>query len=486
MKALVWHGTRDVRVDTVPDPELKGPRDAILRVTSTAICGSDLHLYNGYIPTMKSGDILGHEFMGEVVDKGGDVKNLAIGDRVVVPFPIACGACWFCRTDLWSLCDNTNPNAEMAEAMFGHAPAGLFGYSHLTGGYAGGQAEYVRVPFADVGPIEVPEDVPDDKALFLSDILPTGWQAAEQCDIQGGDVVAIWGCGPVGLFSIMSAKLLGAERIIAIDRVPERLALAAELGAETLDYTEVGNTLALVDHLRAITGGRGPDACIDAVGLEAHGIGLEGFYDKVKQSVRAETDRPTALRQAILACRKGGTLSIPGVYGGLVDKVPMGALMNKGLTVRTGQTHVHRYLKPLMKRVRDGEIDPSVIITHTRPLADAADLYATFAKKQDGCVKVVLDPQATGDITMAKKTKDHGPQIKDDEQYEALRRDGMSKEKAARIANSDRQETGRKGGKSPKYEDWTKDDLYDKAKEVGIEGRSKMDKDALIEALRNH
>ncbi|MEZ4432294.1 MAG: zinc-dependent alcohol dehydrogenase [bacterium] len=392
MKALVWHGTRDVRVDTVPDPELKGSRDIIIEVTSTAICGSDLHLYNGYIPTMKSGDILGHEFMGRVVDKGRAVKDLAVGDRVVVPFPIACGACWFCQTELWSLCDNTNPNAEMAEAMFGHAPAGLFGYSHLTGGYPGGQAEYVRVPYADVGPIKIPDGLADEQVLFLSDILPTGWQAAEQCGIVGGDVVAVWGCGPVGLFAIESARLLGAERVIAIDRLPERLELARRLGAEVIDYTAIGNTIQVVDHLRAITGGRGPDACIDAVGLEAHGIGLEGFYDKVKQAVRAETGRPTALRQCILACRKGGTVSIPGVYGGLVDKVPMGALMNKGLTVRTGQTHVHRYLEKLLHRISEGEIDPAIIITHTRPLREAAEMYATFSKKQDDCIKVVLKP----------------------------------------------------------------------------------------------
>lgn len=392
MKALVWHGTRDVRVDTVPDPEIKGPRDIIIEVTSTAICGSDLHLYNGFIPTMQSGDILGHEFMGRIVDRGREVKDLNLGDRVVVPFPIACGACWFCRTELWSLCDNTNPNAEMAEVMFGHAPAGLFGYSHLTGGYSGGQAQYVRVPYADVGPIKIPNGLADEQVLFLSDILPTGWQAAEQCGIVGGDIIAIWGCGPVGLFAIESARLLGAERIIAIDRVPERLAFAQKLGAEVIDYTQIGNTLQIVDHLRAITGGRGPDACIDAVGLEAHGIGLEGFYDKVKQGMRAQTDRPTALRQCILACRKGGTVSIPGVYGGLVDKIPMGALMNKGLTVRTGQTHVHRYLERLLGRIAEGEIDPSIIITHTRPLSDAAAMYETFCEKQDGCIKVVLKP----------------------------------------------------------------------------------------------
>jgi threonine dehydrogenase-like Zn-dependent dehydrogenase len=391
MKALCWHGPTDVRVDTVPDPEILNPRDAIVRVTSTAICGSDLHLYNGYIPSMRSGDILGHEFMGEVVEVGREVRNLNVGDRVVVPFPISCGNCFFCERKEWSLCDNSNPNAVAAEQLWGHSPAGLFGYSHLTGGYAGGQAEYVRVPFADVGPFKVDSGLADDQVLFLTDIFPTGYQAAEFCNIQEGDTVAVWGCGPVGLFAIASAVMLGAHRVIAIDRFPERLRKAAQMDrVETINYEEIGNSLDIVDLLRDITGGRGPDACIDAVGLEAHGIGLEWWYDKAKQSVRSQTGRPIALRQAIMACRKGGTVSIPGVYGGLLDKIPMGSAMNKALTFRMGQTHVHRYLKPLLDRIQNGDIDPSFIITHHFPLTEAASAYDIFAHKQDDCVKVVL------------------------------------------------------------------------------------------------
>ncbi|MEX2570457.1 MAG: zinc-dependent alcohol dehydrogenase [Gemmatimonadota bacterium] len=393
MKAVCWHGKQDVRVDTVPDPTILNPRDAILRVTSTAICGSDLHLYNGYIPTMQSGDVLGHEFMGEVVEVGSEVKKLRRGDRVVVPFPISCGGCYFCKRQEWSLCDNTNPNAWMAEELFGHSPAGIFGYSHLMGGYAGGQAEYVRVPFADIGPITVPDALTDDQALFLSDIFPTGYQAAEACNIQPGDTVAVWGCGPVGLFTLASARLLGAERIIAIDRIPERLRLAAtHVGAETLDYERLGGALSILEALTEMTAGRGPDACIDAVGLEAHGVGLEWWYDRAKQAVRAETGRPIALRQAILSCRKGGTVSIPGVFGGLVDKLPMGAIMNKSLTIKTGQTHVHRYMRPLLEHVERGEIDPSFIITHRLSLDSASDAYRTFAEKEDECVKVVMKP----------------------------------------------------------------------------------------------
>lgn len=393
MKALCWHGSHDVRVDTVPDPGILNPRDAVVRVTSTAICGSDLHLYNGFIPSMRSGDILGHEFMGEVVETGPAVKNLRKGDRVVIPFTISCGACFFCKRDLWSLCDNSNPNAVAAEKMWGHSPAGLFGYSHLTGGYAGGQAEYVRVPFADVGPLKVPDGLDDEKVIFLTDIFPTGFQAAEYCDIEPGDTVAVWGCGPVGQFTIASALMLGAERVIAIDRVPERLAMAAgQNGVETLNYEEVGNTLKMVEALRDLTGGMGPDACIDAVGLEGHGIGLEGIYDKAKQAVMAETGRPVALRQAILACRKGGTVSIPGVYGGIVDKIPMGAVVNKSLQLRTGQTHMHRYLQPLLERVQRDEIDPSFIITHRLSLDEGPGAYDTFKDKQDGCIKVVMKP----------------------------------------------------------------------------------------------
>lgn len=396
MKAVVWHGKEDVRVDRVPDPTVVNPHDAIVQVTSTAICGSDLHLYDGYIPTMREGDVIGHEFMGEVVEIGSAVKNLRLGDRVVVPFTISCGGCFFCKRDLWSLCDNSNPNALMAEKMWGQSPAGFFGYSHLVGGYAGGQAEYVRVPYADVGPLKVPEHLSDDQVLFLGDVFPTGYQAAEQCDLQPGDTVAVWGCGPVGQFAIASARMLGAERIIAIDDVPERLELAmSQPGVEPLKPREIGNTLDVVETLRDMTAGRGPDACIDAVGLEAHGVGLEGWYDKVKQAVRLETERPVALRQAIMACRKGGTVSVPGVYGGLADKIPLGALMNKGLTLKTGQTHVQRYMQPLLERIERGEIDPAFIITHRLPLDDAPAAYRLFRDKQDGCVKVVMQPGAT-------------------------------------------------------------------------------------------
>jgi threonine dehydrogenase-like Zn-dependent dehydrogenase len=391
MKAVCWHGAKDMRVDTVPDPTILNPRDTIIKVSSTAICGSDIHIYDGFIPTMQPGDIIGHEFMGEVVEVGSEVKKLRTGDRVVVPFPISCGQCFFCQRDLWSLCDNSNPdtNAWMIEKLYGHSPAALFGYSHLFGGYAGGQAEYVRVPFADVGPIKVPDGLTDDQVLFLSDILPTGYMAAENCHIQPGDIVAIWGCGPVGLFAIKSAYLLGAERVIAIDRIPERLNLARDYGkAEVLNYEEIDPGEAL----KEMTGGRGPDACIDAVGLEAHGMGLEGFYDKVKQAVRLETDRPNVLRQAIVACRKGGTVSLAGVYGGFLDKVPMGAAFNKGLTLKMGQTHVHKYLRPLLERIQNGEIDPSGIITHHLPLEDAPHGYDIFTNKKDNCIKVVLKP----------------------------------------------------------------------------------------------
>ncbi|HEY9639252.1 MAG TPA: zinc-dependent alcohol dehydrogenase [Coleofasciculaceae cyanobacterium] len=380
-----------MRVDTVPDPTILNPQDAIIKITSTAICGSDLHIYNGFIPSMQSGDIMGHEFMGEVVEVGREVKKIQKGDRVVVPFPIACGQCFFCQRDLWSLCDNSNPepNAGAVEKLYGHSPAALFGYSHLFGGYAGGQAEYVRVPFADVGPMKVPDGLTDDQVLFLTDILPTGYMAAENCNIQPGDTVAVWGCGPVGLFAIKSAFLLGAERVIAIDRVPERLKLAQSYGkAEIIDFESVDTGEAL----KEMTGGRGPDACIDAVGLEAHGMGLEGFYDKAKQSVRLETDRPNVFRQAIVACRKGGTVSLAGVYGGFLDKIPMGAAFNKGLTFKMGQTHVHRYLRPLLDRIQNHEIDPSVIISHHLPLEQAPHGYDIFKNKQDNCVKVVLKP----------------------------------------------------------------------------------------------
>ena len=388
MKALCWHGANDVRVDNVPDPTIINPRDAIVKITSTAICGSDLHLYDGFIPTMQSGDIMGHEFMGEVVELGSQVKNLKKGDRVVIPFTISCGSCFFCNRDLWSLCDNSNPNAGLAEKMFGHSPAGLFGYSHLTGGYAGGQAEYARVPFADVGPLKIPDGLSDEQVLFLTDIFPTGYMAAENCDIQPGDTVAVWGCGPVGQFAIRSAFMLGADRVIAIDRIPERLQMAAAAKAEIINYEEMDAGEAVTE----MTGGRGPDSCIDAVGMEAHGTGLDALYDKAKQAVRLESDRPTALRQVILACRKGGTVSIPGVYGGLVDKVPLGAAFNKGLTLKMGQTHVHRYLRPLLDRVQKGEIDPSFVITHRMKLDEAPHAYEIFNQKKDNCIKVVLKP----------------------------------------------------------------------------------------------
>ncbi len=388
MKALCWHGANDVRVDNVPDPTIINPRDAIVKITSTAICGSDLHLYNGFIPTMQSGDIMGHEFMGEVVELGSQVKNLKKGDRVVIPFTISCGSCFFCNQDLWSLCDNSNPNAGLAEKIYGHSPAGLFGYSHLTGGYAGGQAEYVRVPFADVGPLKIPDGLSDEQVLFLTDIFPTGYMAAENCDIKPGDTVAVWGCGPVGQFAIRSAFMLGADRVIAIDRVPERLQMAAAAKAEIINYEEMDAGEAVTE----MTGGRGPDACIDAVGMEAHGTGLDALYDKAKQAVRLESDRPTALRQVILACRKGGTVSIPGVYGGFVDKVPLGAAFNKGLTMKMGQTHVHRYLRPLLDRVQKGEIDPSFVITHRMKLDEAPHAYEIFKNKKDNCIKVVLKP----------------------------------------------------------------------------------------------
>ena len=378
-----------MRVETVPDPKILNPRDAIIKVTSTAICGSDLHLYEGNIPTMESGDILGHEFMGEVVEVGSKIQNLKKGDRIVVPFTIACGGCFFCNKDLWSLCDNSNPNAWMAEKFYGHSPSGIYGYSHLLGGYAGGQAEYVRIPYADVGPIKVPDGLEDDKVLFLTDIFPTGYMAAENADIEPGDTVAVWGCGPVGQFAIKSAYMLGAARVIAIDRFAERLQMAKEQGnAEVINYEEVDAGEAL----KEMTGGRGPDRCIDAVGMEAHGTDAMAAYDQIKQGVKLETGRPTALRQAIVACRKGGTVSIPGVYGGFVDKVPLGAIVNKALTLRSGQTHVQKYLQPLLERIQQGEIDPSYVISHRMSIDEAPKGYKMFRDKEDNCTKVVLKP----------------------------------------------------------------------------------------------
>jgi len=392
MRATVWSGRNTVQVENVPDPTILNDRDAIVKITSTAICGSDLHLYDGYIPTMKKGDILGHEFMGEVVEVGRGVSNLSVGDRVVVPFPIACGNCWSCRHELYSLCENSNPNAGLAEKAFGHPTAGIFGYSHLTGGYAGGQAEYARVPYADVGPFKLEDDIPDEQVLFLSDILPTGFMGADFCEIKGGEVIAVFGAGPVGQFAIASAVLLGAERVIAIDQYDYRLAMARNKAGAT-DTINFGEDPDIVEQLKALTGGRGPDAVIDAVGMEAeHGHGALHAVERVKQATRAESDRAHALRDAILAVRPGGIVSVIGVYGGLIDKFPSGAFMNKGLTIKTGQCHVHRYLKPLYERIRNGEIDPSFVITHRLELGLAPDGYETFKHKQDECVKVVLKP----------------------------------------------------------------------------------------------
>lgn len=389
MKALCWYGTNDVRISRVPDPKILNPRDAIIKVTLTAICGSDLHLLDGFIPTLKRGDILGHEFMGEVVAVGPEITKLKIGDRVVVPFTIACGRCFFCERELWSACDNSNPNAWMLDEAYGYSGSGLFGYSHMMGGYAGGQAEYVRVPFADVGPMKVPDELSDEQVLFLSDIFPTGYMAAENCNITPGDTIAVWGCGPVGQFAIRSAWMLGAGRVIGIDRVPERLMLAADKGkAEVIDLS----VLNVFEALKDATGGRGPDACIDAVGMEAHGATIDDWYDRVKTSTFLATDRASALRQAIHACRKAGTVSVPGVYGGVIDKVPMGAAFGKGLTLKMGQTHVHRYLPMLLDRIVRGEIDPSFVITHRLPLEQAPAGYRLFRDKEDGCIKVVVKP----------------------------------------------------------------------------------------------
>jgi threonine dehydrogenase-like Zn-dependent dehydrogenase len=389
MKAVCWHGKHDVRVDSVPDPSIRDPRDAIIEVTATAICGSDLHFYDGFVPSMKSGDVVGHEAMGRVVEVGSMVRRVKKGDRVVVPFTISCGTCFFCQKGLFSLCDDSNPNAEEARQAMGHSPAGMFGYSHMLGGFPGGQAEYLRVPYADVGPIVVPDEVSDEQALFLSDIFPTGYMAAENCGIEAGDTVAVWGCGPVAQFAIRSAWMFGAERVIAIDRVPDRLAMAAGEGrAETIDYSKHD----VYTQLMELTNGRGPDRCIDAVGAEAHAASpMTVAFDKAKNALRVGTDRPYALNEAIRSCRKGGTLSIPGVYVGNVNLL-FGAAMNKGLTMKMGQTHVQRYLEPLLERIRSGEIDPSFVITHRLPLEDAPAAYRTFRDKTDGCIKVVMLP----------------------------------------------------------------------------------------------
>ncbi len=390
MKALCWHGTGDVRVDSVPDPTIQNPRDAVIMITATGICGSDLHLFDGFVPTMESGDILGHEPMGEVVAVGSAISNLKIGDRVVVPFTISCGSCFFCKKKLFSLCDTSNPNAEIARKAMGHSPAALFGYSHMLGGIPGGQAQYLRVPFADVGPIKIESGLSDEQVLFLSDIFPTGYMAAENCGIEDGDTVAVWGCGPVAQFAIQSAWMIGAGRVIAIDRVPERLQMAEEYGkAETINFEDQD----VYETLQKMTKGRGPDRCIDAVGCEAHATGsFDAVMDKAKTAVMLGTDRAHVLRQAIMCCRKGGTISVPGAYIGFPDKLPFGAFMNKGLTMKSGQTHMQRYMKPLLEKIESGKIDPSFVITHRVRLEDAPAAYKTFRDKKDGCIKVVIRP----------------------------------------------------------------------------------------------
>lgn len=390
MRALCWFDQNDVRVEKVPDPTIVDPRDAIVQITSTAICGSDLHLFDGFMPTMEPGDVLGHEPMGVVTEVGSAVKNLKVGDRVVVPFTISCGECFFCKKGLFSCCERSNPNEAIARKAMGHSPAGIFGYSHMLGGYAGGQAEYLRVPYADVGPLKIESDLTDEQVLFLSDIFPTGWMAAENCEIQPGDTVAVWGCGPVGQFAMQSAWIMGAGRVIAIDRVPERLAMAREKSrAETINFSEED----VYERLQEMTQGRGPDACIDAVGCEAHATGgVDAVMDKVKGAVMMTTDRAHVFREAVMCCRKGGHLSVPGVYVGMPDKIPLGAIVNKGLTIKSGQTHMQKYMKPLLDMVEDGRIDPSFVITHTCPLEDAPKMYKTFRDKEDGCIKVVLKP----------------------------------------------------------------------------------------------
>jgi threonine dehydrogenase-like Zn-dependent dehydrogenase len=389
MKALCWHGKNDIRYETVPDPQIEHPRDAIINVSSCAICGSDLHLFHHFIPAMESGDVVGHEFMGEVMEVGSETRELKVGDRVVVPFTITCGECEQCRRGNFSLCERSNRNKALADKVFGHAGAGLFGYSHLTGGYAGGQAEYVRVPFADTTHVKVPDNLTDEQVLFLGDIFPTGWQAAVQCDIEPTDTVAIWGAGPVGQFCVRSAVLLGAEQVVVIDNVPERLAMAEAGGAIAINFDEES----VLARLQELTRGKGPEKCIDAVGLESHvPRSLDSVYDRFKQAMMLENDRAHVLREMIYVCRPGGILSIPGVYGGLIDKVPMGPLMNKGLTMRTGQTHVKRWTDELLGLIDEGQIDPSFVVTHSAGLEQGPDMYNTFRDKQDGCVKVVLKP----------------------------------------------------------------------------------------------
>lgn len=397
MKAVCWNGKKDVRVENVPDPKLLNPTDAIVKVTTTCICGSDLHLYDGYVPTMQPGDILGHEFMGEVVETGKEVKKLKVGDRIVVPFTICCGKCFYCKSQLWSLCNNSNPNAWMLEKAYGFTSAGLFGYSHMYGGYAGGQAQYARVPFADVGPMKIPDGLPDEKVVFLTDIFPTGYMAADNCNIKEGDVVAIWGCGPVGQFAIRSAYLLGAHQVIAIDNVPERLRMAEQGKAITINMDDE----MIFEKLRDLTGGRGPDSVIDCVGLEAQGHTLDAWYDRVKVAAFMGTDRAHAIRQAINCCRPGGTVSIPGVYGGFLDKFPLGAAFGKGLTFKMGQTHVKKYLDDLLSKIQEGKIDPSFVITHRARIDEARKMYETFAARAAGCIKVILKPNENGSVMHA-------------------------------------------------------------------------------------
>jgi threonine dehydrogenase-like Zn-dependent dehydrogenase len=393
MKAVCWMGKGNMQVHNVPDPTILNPRDAIVRITSTCICGSDLHLYDGFVPTLEQGDIMGHEFMGEVVEVGPGISRdkLKVGDRVVVPFTIACGKCQSCEDKLWSCCDNSNPNAWIAEKMMGYSPSGLFGYTHMLGGYSGGQAQFARVPFADVGPIKIPDGIPDEKVVFLSDIFPTGYMGAENCNIRPGDTIALWGCGPVGQFAIRSCFMLGAGRVIAIDCVPERLEMARAAGAETLDFSKVD----VLEALREMTGNQGPDACMDVVGMEASGHGMVFMMDRAKQMMRTQMDRPVVLRQAIIACKKGGTVSVPGVYASFIDKVPFGAYMNKGLTMKTGQTHMMRYMQPLLERIERGDIDPSFVISHVLPIDQAPEAYRTFRDKRERCTKVVLKPWET-------------------------------------------------------------------------------------------
>ena len=389
MKALCWHGKHDIRYDTVPDPKIEHPRDAIIKMTTCAICGSDLHLYDGFMPGMESGDIMGHEFMGEVMEVGSENKKLKVGDRVVVPFTIVCGDCEQCRRGNFSVCERSNRNKDVADKLFGHTTAGLFGYTHITGGYPGGQAEYVRVPYSDVGPIKIPDGLTDEQVLFLGDILPTGWQAAAQCDIQPTDTVAIWGAGPVGQMTIRSAVMLGAKQVICIDNVPERLSMAQAGGAITINFDDES----VLERLSELTGGKGPEKCIDAVGMEAHATAtLDSIYDRVKQATMMESDRPHVLREMIYVCRPAGVISVPGVYGGLVDKIPFGAAMNKGLTFKMGQTHVNRWSDDLLRRIEEGQIDPSFVITHTASMSEGPGLYETFRDKKDGCIKVVLKP----------------------------------------------------------------------------------------------